>query len=294
MSAQLEEIRQGIIKQFERQGSIDLDEWVERYPDWRDEILDYAYGLEALDEEVDDERRQATWHDDNGIVHRLVEDIGRQNRPKTIAEEEKELAAELEKGRRRVEKQRDKGTAAVTFRRAAVYAWTFDILRQSRDIESRYRVGKAAYLLEEALGLELFTSHKKMAAGPYDSDLRYQDAEPIADERDWFSANRSMLIADENLSEVLKYAPRYVGDPEVAERFLAFLAQLTDAQFETWTTVLASARDLQETSSPVTLSAIEETIGEHEEWSRKLEKDHFTESAIVEALTHLQRLGLLK
>lgn len=293
MSAQLEEIRQGMIEQFDRLGSVDIERWVDRHPDWRDEILDYAYALEALDEEVDEDQHHSSWDDDSGIVRQMVEDIGRGDRPTTIEEEEEELGAELREARRRVSRQRGKGTAPVTFRRAAVYAWAFDIMRGSQDVESRYRIGKAVYLLEEALGLELFTSHRKMAAGPYDSDLRYRDAEPIADDRDWFSANGSMLIIEANLSEASKYAPRYVGDPRVAERFLVFLAQLTDAQFETWTTVLASARDLQEADMQITVLTIKEAITGHEEWSGKLAKDHFSDRAILEALIPLYRLGLL-
>lgn len=293
MSAQLKEIRQGMIEQFDRRGTVNIEEWVERYPEWRDEIMDYAYGLEALSGDLDYDRCGSSWDDVGGAVHRAVEAIEQGENPKTIVEEEEELEAALRKARRQLARQRGKGTAAVTFRRAAVYAWAFDILRQDQDMVSRYRVGKAVYLLEEALDLELFTSHKKMAAGPYDSDLRYRDAEPIADDRNWFSANGSMLVAETNLSEASKYGPRYVGNPEVAKALLTFLAQLTDAQFETWTTVLASARDLQEVDSPITLPAIKETIAGHEKWAGKLEKDRFSDSAILEALTHLNRLGLL-
>lgn len=299
MISKIEQIEFEMLSEYERAGTLDVAEWTRRYPDHRNEILDFWVWLKGTprledfgtapesqvrDRIGEDALEQAT----------LAVTLGRQWLEDAVedeAEEEEHLGRELEGIRHKPFQQR--GKASVSFRRAAVSAWVVSMLAQSRQRVSRLALQKSTYFLEHSLNLGLFTKHKKKPLGPYDHAARYKDAEPIAKDRGWLVVRGSTIYPGKAIEEAGRYAPRYLREQDLARRILNVLQGLTDAELEAWATVHSAACGLQHDRQEVSIESIRALLGRTAEWRGKLARSNFSDEGIRSALVHLARLRLL-
>jgi hypothetical protein len=298
-SRDVERIKLDLLEAFERDGTVDIALWTERFPAHRVELVDYwmwLWGTQPLSEM---DQSPGPDSGDQGeaaeIVRRacLAVSLGPQwleplADPDAATEER--LGMELEQ--LRASHQTSSFRASKAFRRAAVYSWTVAVLSEGRGSVSRFTVQKVTYLLEHSLRLELFNEHARKAFGPYDHKARYRDAEPIAEKKGWIRIDGKRLVLGEHASEISHYAPRYVRSPNLAKRLLGVLGVLPDPDLETLATVHWAAR-AQASHAPATPSSIRTYLEGSPEWRGKLGRPNFSDEQIARVLSHLSRLRLL-
>lgn len=292
MSSQIDTIKDEMLTEFEQRGALDLAAWITRYPELRDELLDFAFWVWGSD--PSSPVQAGTFADRGDVTARAL------GRVRSFLVEEQQRAArerllkdQLAKARQVVSSHRDRGKASVPFRRAAILSWVFDVLRGQAPQISRYRTHKTVYFLERAFDLKLFTGYKKKAAGPYDPGLRYKDAEPIAASQGWLRADGAQLVAGESAGGARRYARNYIRVEATALALIQYVSELSDNQLETWTTVDAACCELLQRRHVPTVSAIRHLLTENANWRDKLRKAHFEPQPIGEAMYHLCSLGFL-
>ncbi len=282
-------IKAEMLAEHEKHGRVDVRSWLARLPDLPDDLLDFACWLE-VSSNLETESLDGV--DDSGVAENALRQ-GLELLSVRVAEKERRLAVLLAQERNLVARQRNKGKARAPFRKAAVQTWVFDQLRGDRDRVSRYITYKTVYLVERALDLGLFTTYRRMKAGPYDPQLRYKDAEPIARDNHWIVVEGLDLLPGRNIGQVYKYAPSYLGGGRAAGSLIRLLSRVLPWDLETLTTVDTAAQALLAREQPVTGESVTSFLAADPEWKDKLHKRHFSIARIKAAIEHLSRLGLL-
>ncbi|HYR09254.1 MAG TPA: hypothetical protein VEQ60_15830 [Longimicrobium sp.] len=299
MNESIDSIKHKMVEEHEQTGEVDLERWLDESPDLPDELLEYATLLNLMgpDEDEDVRPEPSLWVDHGNVAKNAMRQAMEGLLEQGGHDPDLLLGYELSQAKenaRPVPPHVSPATPA--FRRAVVYTWTIDVLLRTRGEANRKGAQKITYLLERALELDLFTRHKREAAGVYDHEARYVDAEPISiGERGWlaYTDSETRFMAGPNLAAGLDYAERYIGDLYVAERFAVRLARLSDAELETWTTVDSCAVTLMNAGRPVTVEAVKQVLRGDKKWKHKLTQPNFTDTAIQEAIGHLVSLGLI-
>lgn len=166
-------------------------------------------------------------------------------------------------------------------------------LQEKRPRVTRLAVQKISYLLEQALSLGIFVEHDRKPLGPYDSNARYKDAEPIARKKGWLAVIGTTLRATGDLGPVNRFLPAYVRAKEVAARLVEYLSRLSDDQLETLATAHWISRELEAAKKTVTIAAVVRVLEEIPEWRGKLARPNFTQVRLEEAVSLLRRLRLI-
>ena len=185
-----------------------------------------------------------------------------------------------------------RGKAPVTFRRIAVYGWITGILSgDGGQGVSRMRVQKVAYLLENALDLDVYRKHTRHRYGPYDPTMTYRDAEPGCLKNGYLVKREDQLLqpGPKHL-QAAKYALWYVRDETVARAFVKVLRAFDEWTLETLTTVHAVCNQLNDTD--ITVEEVMNAIAEDDAWRDKLKRGSFTPARIEEAIRFLVTLRL--
>jgi hypothetical protein len=299
MSESLMEIKLRMVEEHSKTGAVDIERWIDENPDLPREAVEFAATLNWMgpDDEEDLPVAADIWVD-HGNAARNARRGGIQEMLRTAGHDpDLLLGSELARARREARPLPPEiSVATPAFRRAVVYTWAADVLLRVRGEATRFATQKIAYLLERALELDLFVRHRRMAAGPYDWELRYVDAEPIAiTEKRWLERDAGDLgfTYGPNIGVALGYAPRYIGDVTVAEYFAIRLSSCSDDELETWATVDSCAVELVNAGQQVSVGAVKNVIHAEPKWQLKLRKAHFSDQAIQEAIGHLISLGLL-
>ena len=95
------------------------------------------------------------------------------------------------------------------------------------------------------------------------------------------------------MQEALHFARRYLKDVELAKEYIDHLANYTNDELETITTVDWIARELSERGEVMSVESIRHAIGGSEEWKSKLARENFSRVSIDKAIRQLQRMRLL-
>jgi hypothetical protein len=293
-----ERIKFELLSEYDRTGEIDIATWVNRYPAHRDEIIDFwlwAKGTRASPQEkagpfnaVDTDITEESLR--NAC---LAVNLGPQWLSATVDPESVELdklGRELKSIR---DKPRQKTKAPVAFRKAVICTWVVSRLQAKRPIVSRLAVQKTTYLLEWALGLGIFVEHGRKPLGPYDYKARYRDAEPIARDKGWLTITGTTLRAADNLSEVDRFAGRYIRSEKLADQLIECLSDYSDSQLETLATVHWIIRELADRGRDISIDAIESALASTPEWRDKLSRANFSLDRLREAVALLHKLRLI-
>jgi len=297
MSKDLEIIKFELLTACET-GTVDIDQWIQKFPEHRNELLDFWLWARPR-AEID--RAGPTDMSPRSIASIRDESLHRACIAVSLGSEWlRPLAVEVEidkiaQGVRQLKKQ---PAAKVPlnrrpFRRAVVYAWVIEQLAEVRTRVSRLATQKTTYLLESFLVLELFDTHKQKPLGPYDHVARYTDAEPIAEKKGWIEVVGSTMYVGAKASEFRQYASRYLRSTKLASTLTRWLGRLTDDQLETLATVHWTAAGLVTNNRPLTTETVLESIEKDPSWSSKLNKANFEREHVAAALAALTALGLL-
>jgi len=299
MSKDLVDIEMEMFDERDRTGSVDPEPWAARHPELREEIVRLAEEMNSDEWIVDLPPSPEIWHDHGNValeamwsgLEGMLSDAGH----------DPDLLLGYELKRARTEARPTSGafsTKPLSFRRAVVYTWVIDALLRHHGRADRFLTQKITYFLERALDLDLFTEHRRMAAGKYDPSARYVDAEPIASHPDqgWITIEQEKrFLPGPNLADIHKYAPEYIGPVSLADRLVRRLLRQSRNELETWTTVEDAALTLIDRRERVTVPAVVETIRKtwREAGEAKLKKSYFSHASIAKALKHLIALGFL-
>ena len=286
-----------LVEAFEAGDNPAIESYVTRYPEHRDELLDFWIVLsssERLDESVLDrpERDRLSEIERESIRDLLLAaSLGPEMLDRASEEDDQatEIGAELE--RIRGVQYTFGGKAPVAFRRIAVYAWIAGVLsEQAGTGVSRLRVQKVAYLLEHGLALGVFKKHAKYRYGPYDPTLTYRDAEPGCLKAKYLEkAAEDLLQAGPKLTKAMEYARRYLREESVARAFVVYLSSLDEWALETLTTVHSLVAEL---GSEADAGAITRALEADPKWQSKLRRGNFSTGRIQEALRVLAVLRM--
>jgi len=297
MSKDLETIKFELLTDSEN-GAIDISEWIQRFPEHRNELLDFWLWARPKAEHDGAGSSDTTSPQIAGVreesLHRacLAVSLGTEwLRPLAIEVEIDKVAQEV----RRIREQLAANVPSNRrpFRRAVVYAWVIEQLAEVRPRVSRLATQKTTYLLENFLLLELFDAHKQKPLGPYDHVARYADAEPIAEGKGWIEVDGSTMRVGAKAIELHQYAGRYLRSKKLASTLTRWLGKLTDDQLETLATVHWTATRLITSKTALTAGTIQASMEKDSSWSSKLQKSNFDQKQIAEALATLIALGLL-
>jgi hypothetical protein len=299
MDTTIEQIKIALLSEYDHVGAVDLGAWVVRYPEHRDEIIDFWLWVKGTPRvtEMEIGPFPAT---DTDVAEKALRDaclavnLGRQWLEAPLdpgVGALRDMAFALESIR--VKPRAKGGKAPVQFRKAVVWTWVVSLFQSQRSRVSRLAVQKATYLLDRAMNLGVFTEHEPKPLGPYDHKARYKDAEPIAVKKAWLKVRGTTLRAGDDLSEVRRFVGRYVRSQELAEKLVNYLARLSDDELETLATVHWSARELIEAGHAVSVEGVRQALARTTEWRTKLGRPNFSVERVGTALQQLGDLRLV-
>ncbi len=300
MNSSIEVVKLEMVAAQRTAGNVDIIDWVGRYPQFREELLEFWSWLVGTDDGTaapeTAEASVALSPEDLASYTDAVRDaclavsFGREMILREGPPELERLGADLEYARR--------GRPAPTpkfkdFSRAVVYTWIVRSLAEKRPRVSRLASQKVSYLLECSLELGLFDGHRRNQLGPYDSAAKYRDAEPIAKKKGWLRVEGATLSVTEKASAIDTYCKRYLRSADAAARLMTVLADVDDPKLEVLATVLPIAREIHQAGREVSVEAVRAAIGETAEWRGKLGRAHFAPERVDEALVTLRALRLV-
>ena len=288
-----------LVEEFESGADLDIASYVRRYPEHREELLDFWVVLSTsprlTDEEIAEPVRDTLSDIERDSIRDLL--LAASLGPELLerADEERDdqaakIGAELE--RLRATPHTFRGKAPIAFRRMAVYAWITGMLTEEAGHGvSRLRVQKVAYLLEHGLSLGVFQKHAKHPYGPYDPSLTYRDAEPGCLKAGYLQKSEDGLLEPgPKLVKAQNYARRYLREESVAQALVLHVSGLDERSLETLTTVHSVVAELG--GPTVDAKAVSQAIRADAKWRSKLHRENFTTMRIVEALRVLSLLRM--
>ncbi len=297
MADPLDLIKLELVSEYQDSGRVDIADWVRRYPEFRGELLDFWIALKGTREidNADGNEGEPSTHDGE-IYERALRDaclaitLGPQWLAPAVDPEIENLASDLAI-LRQTPKVRD--AKRLAFPKAVVCTWVVLSLQRSRSRVTRLAVQKVSYLLEQAIGLGIFVEHNQKPLGPYDSNARYKDAEPIAKAKGWLMVDGTELVASPPKPEMTKFLSGYLRSESVATRLVERLSGFSDDQLETMATVHWVGRDLVAAGAQVDLDSVVELLAQTPVWKPKLARSNFSRSSVSEALAFLGGLRLV-
>jgi hypothetical protein len=268
-----EDVKRAILEQYEVRGGVDTRDWLAQYPDLALDLLDFII-----------------WLDGSPAAEEGTDSAAEKGADRQISQ----VAESMKRVRREKATRFQGGRANPRFKRAAVLAWTVERMQRRRERVTRLCTQKAVYFLERGLDLDLFTQHRRMKLGPYDSQAKYKDAEPIAQQQGWIVARGTSLAPGPKIDAVHRYASRYLVAEDVAAGLIDLLAGLSDDELETWATVDVGAVALRSQGRTVDAAAIKGHLSTDPTWAPKLRKANFSDDRIARALQDLGYLGYVE
>ena len=297
----IDQVKQLLIDEFESGETPDIADYVRRFPKYRRALLDFWVILASSDRlsdlNLDKSDRDPLTEGEEEIVRDLclALSIGPQWLEDAVDQQERAVAsvgAEL----RRIRKTPYEfgGTANRSWQRIVVYGWLAHMAANPDGTVSRLELQKLAYLLENAMGLGIFTKHKKHQLGPYDPTATYRDAEPKCVAKGYLVPDgRYDLKIGPQIDEALAYAGRYLRESAVAEAFLQVLRELKIDKWELETLATVHAVVASWSADEISTAAVRAALAADKTWSKKLRRSNFTSARIDKSLDTLSRLRLI-
>ncbi len=135
--------------------------------------------------------------------------------------------------------------------------------------------------------------YKKFAAGPYNPELKYKGARPIALTRKYIKVQSKPykgVVASDNIQEAKHYFEQWYGSEPLQwiEQF-QFIKGRRD-ELELLTTVDMAIVELRFSQNPVTVSSVKEVMKNSKEWEAKLKREIFSDYNIARAINWSNKL----
>jgi len=296
MAPEIDRVKFDLLSAYKRTGAIDIASWVERFPQFREELLDFWVWIDHSEPERSEQPRLPIQRlrsvAENSLQRAcLAVALGPEWLAPFVTEGE-QVSIGDEAATLRAKPAPSVGKAPRPFKRAVVSAWVVRELHSIRERVSRLALQKTTYLLEGALALGLFDDHTQQPLGPYDYTSRYKDAEPIARTKGWIRIAGSEFGIGENVSEVDRFAPKYLRSVSLARTLTRMLGGLTDGELECLATVHWLIN--HSASELTTAASIQVILRQDPKWSPKLLRTNFDEAHITAALVRLRFLRLAR
>lgn len=200
-------------------------------------------------------------------------------------------------------KHKPKTTVAQTGRRnkaiedAVVLAVVADLYATDQYPLTPFYAQKFPYLLHRHME-GVAQGYHKLAAGPYNAELKYKTALPIAKKNKYVVARKSkymgtsyeaMLVGD-NIGQAKKYFAQWHGDEPLKwlEQF-RYIKNRRD-ELELLSTVDMAMVELRAAGVQITMQAVKEIIQASAEWEAKLKREIFSDANIDRAIEWSNRL----
>ncbi|MDR3337006.1 MAG: restriction endonuclease subunit S [Treponema sp.] len=129
--------------------------------------------------------------------------------------------------------------------------------------------------------------YKKFAAGPYNPDLKYKAARPIALKKRYIRECVGLYKGDvvaENAGEALNYFAQWYGDEPLKWMEQFRYIKNRKEELELLTTVDKAIMELRFAGSPVTMLMVKEVIKKTPAWKDKLTRPLFSDANITRAI----------
>lgn len=139
--------------------------------------------------------------------------------------------------------------------------------------------------------------YKKFAAGPYNPELKYKGARPIALKQKYIKTTESPyygVAAGSNIQEALKYFDQWYGNEPLQwiEQF-KYIKGRKD-ELELLTTVDMAMVELREAKESVTVQTVKVIIQTSEAWKAKLKREIFSDTNIARVINWSNELFGMK
>jgi type I restriction enzyme S subunit len=158
---------------------------------------------------------------------------------------------------------------------------------------------KFPYLLHRHID-GIAEGYHKLAAGPYNPELKYRTALPIAIRNKYVVTRKATyrgityqtLLVGEKIDQAKRYFSQWHGDEplEWLKQFKLINIRNRRDELELLTTVDMAMVELRKENKPVTVPAIKEIIQKSKEWKAKLKRELFSDENIVRAINWSNRL----
>ncbi|MFA5689075.1 MAG: restriction endonuclease subunit S [Kiritimatiellales bacterium] len=150
---------------------------------------------------------------------------------------------------------------------------------------------KLPYLLHRHMeGVAM--GYHKLAAGPYNAELKYKTALPIAKTNRYITTKKAIykgttyqaMLAGENIDQAKRYFIEWHGSNPLKwlEQF-KYIKNRRD-ELELLTTVDMARVELREAGKPVTVNTVKAIIQASQEWKAKLKREIFSDTNIARAI----------
>jgi hypothetical protein len=121
MTKELEPIREALLAEYETAGRIDSRRWLNQYPQFAAELLEFIMWLDSSPRIADVKHQR--WFDEEAIAMNALQAACAQFVRKDRHDTDRTLGEELFAVRKAIRKPQSQGSANPHFRRAAVLAW---------------------------------------------------------------------------------------------------------------------------------------------------------------------------
>jgi type I restriction enzyme S subunit len=129
--------------------------------------------------------------------------------------------------------------------------------------------------------------YKKFAAGPYNPNLKYRTARPIALGKKYIRECTGLykgFVTDENAGEALDYFEKWYGTEPLGWLEQFRYVKKRKNELELLTTVDKAMVELRNAKKPITMFAVKEIIENSDEWKPKLKREIFSDENISRAI----------
>jgi type I restriction enzyme S subunit len=129
--------------------------------------------------------------------------------------------------------------------------------------------------------------YTKQAAGPYNADLKYRTARPIALKKNYVRehvGNYKGFVVSDDAQEALDYFAQWHGEEPL--KWLEQFRRIKDRrdELELLTTVDMAMVELREAGNPISLLTVKKIIQSSKAWRAKLKREIFSDANIIRAI----------
>ncbi|MDR2918811.1 MAG: restriction endonuclease subunit S [Tannerella sp.] len=186
----------------------------------------------------------------------------------------------------------DKKKHSKQFDEAIIISFLVDRFGTAEEPLSRFMYTKLSYFIHRKHDCKV-VDYNKFAAGPYNPKARYGGSENIGEKNRYFTLVKNAkgydaFVPQENIQEAVDYFTQWYGldIQNWVEQFRQFKPWI----LETLATVDMAVCDLEEKGIDATVSTIKTYLASIPKWKAKLDKSHFSDIHIQNAINESIRL----
>lgn len=292
MTDQLDRIRGEILAEHRATGTVNRESWLNQYPEYR-ERLEAVFQLLERAAEIDAQPSGPAWPDHEGRILRARENFRRTVAVRGDDPAETALGEALGKARAQGGVVAEPaGELDRELLQAFTITYVVGALTHAGARLHQFMGQKLTYLTEIGLRIGAFRKFTPYTHGMFDKTL--YSAEQEAAQRGWLTVEGKYYRPSSRMEAVIaEMTPQVIRQPELAERYVDYVARRTNDEMEVWGMTHHAGIQLLVRGERVTIPAILEIFGTTKPWREKLARGRIDARMVEQALEHLIRLQLL-